>query len=133
MTIYLRRVPALQSLIRVFGFDVTNLSGLKAVFDTDLPCVFLGSLVSKQRAGLLLTSRYIPVLTLVPGAENDSTTVTALISTCREDILLTVHCQDRLTALWQDDLAAGCCEELTVMLSERIALLITHLFIAQTN
>lgn len=60
-----------QSLIRVFGFDISNLSGLKTVFDTDLSCVFLGSLVSKQRAGLLLMIRYIPVFTLVPGAENN--------------------------------------------------------------
>ena len=123
-----RWVSELQSLIRVFGFDVSNLSGLKTVFDTDSSCVFLGSLVSKHRAGLLLMSRYIPVLTLVPGAENNmwflSTTVAALISTCREDILFTVHCQDRLIALWQGDLAAGCCKELPVMLSEWIALLI---------
>lgn len=101
----------LQSLTWAFGLDISNLSGLKTVFDTDLPCVVLGSLVSKHRAGLRLMSRYIPILHLVPGAENNmrflSATVAALTSTCSEDILLTTHCQDRLTGLWQGDLAAA--------------------------
>lgn len=74
-------------------------------------------------------SRYIPSLTLVPGAESLwflRTTVTVLISAFREDILLTVHyCQDRLTVLWRGVLAADCCKELTVM-SEWIAHLISR-------
>lgn len=61
----------LQSLIRVFDFDISNLSGFKTVFVTDLACVFLGSLVSEHRAGRLLISRYIPALTLVSEAENN--------------------------------------------------------------
>lgn len=82
-------------------------------------------------------SRRVPILTLVPRAGNNmwflSTTVAALTSTCSEDVLLIARCQDRLTALWQDDFAAGCCTELTVTLSELIALRIMQLFIAQTN
>jgi len=55
-------------------------------------------------------SRRILVLTLVLGAENNtcflSTAAAALISACR-DVLLVVHCQGRLVALWQDDVAVG--------------------------
>lgn len=101
----------LQALIRVFGFDLSNLSGLKTVFDTDLSRVFLGNLVSKHGTGLLLMIRYIPVFTLVPGTENNmwflSSTVAALISAGREDMLPVVGCQDRLAVLWQDDLAGA--------------------------
>lgn len=115
-----RWVSEIQSLTRIFGFDIINFGGFKTVLDTDLRCVLLGRLLSKHRAELLLMSSYIPILTLVPGAGNNmwflSTTAIVLISAFRDDILLTVHyCQDRLTALWQGDLAAGCCKELTVM------------------
>lgn len=65
------KVSELQSLIKVFGFDVGDLSGLPSVLNTILPWVFLGSLVSNHRDELVLMGRCISVFTLVAGRENN--------------------------------------------------------------
>lgn len=78
------------------------------VFDINLPCGFLRELAVKVWSWAFVSEWFIPVLTLVLEAECNMwfLSTAGVIPTCRKDILITVLCWDRLSALWQNDLAA---------------------------